>query len=272
LPTPPRIGFRPTFRNYSDETEALAVRWSGSKLTRDRWTIIGKVTAVKGKPSSESQPDIAQCGPLQCVVKPGEKKTDDKCRAALEKIASDLAYELGLSVPPVILWDRGSVPTNQEQYVCLVAWAFEPALTWEEAETGLGTADRQKAARDICAIWPFETWIAATDRGGKHLLVSLPNAGDVPQTANIDYAFSMVEVWGNNLAHPDVVKPGWCAPVPQDRVTIMEVVERIEKLAATTIRKIVDEIPDGFLPKSKKEVIIANLLNRQQKIRLLYSA
>jgi hypothetical protein len=266
------IAFRATFRNYSEEVEALSVLWSATKLTPDRWTILGKVSALKGKTGSESQPDIAQCGPLQCVVKPGEKKTDDKPRAALEKIASDIAFELGLSVAPVILWDRANIPGNQEQYVCLVAWAFEPAFTWEEAETGLGTADRNKAARDISAIWPFETWIAAQDRGGKHLLVGLPNAADVPQTANIDYAFSMLDVWGNNPDHPDVVKPGWCAPIPPDRAAIMEVITRIENMRETTLRKIIDDIPEGFLQKPKKEVIIANLLNRQRKIRTVYSA
>jgi hypothetical protein len=241
------------------------------RLTKDRWTVLGKVTDLKKKAGSESQPDVAQCGPLQCVLKPGKKETDGKNRAAIEKIASDLGFELGLAVAPVILWDRGNVPDDQERYACLIAWAFEPAFTWEESEHGLGTADRNKAARDVSAIWPFETWIAATDRGGKHLLVSLPNADDVPQTANIDYAFSMLYVWGNDPAHGSLAKPNWCAPVPPDQAAIMEIIDRIEKFQETTLRKIIDDIPEGFLQKSQKEIIIVNLLNRQRKIRAIYS-
>jgi hypothetical protein len=245
-----RIAFRRTFRNYSDETEALAARWAGAKLTHDRWHILGKAKDIKGAPGSESAPAIAQCGPMQCVVKPGEKKSDNKFRAALEKIASDLAFELGVAVQPVILWDRGKVDANQEQYVCLTAWAFEPPFTWDEAQGNLGADECLKAASAISAIWPFETWIAAQDRGGKHLLVSLPNAGDVPQTANIDYAFSMLDVWRNDPAHPKIEKPGWRAPIPPDQKAIMEVIDRIEGFSKTKIEEIVDSMPEEVVPVS----------------------
>jgi hypothetical protein len=260
------------FRHYSDEVEALAARWRGMSLTKDRWNVLGKASAVKGVPGSESAPDIAQCGPLQCVMKPGEKKVDDKYRAAQEKIASDLGFDLDIAVAPVILWDRGpDTIATQEQYVCLVAWAFDPVHTWDEAEAALGKAERDKAAADVCAMWPFETWIAAQDRGGKHLLVSLPNSGGTPQKSNIDYAFAMLDSWGSDPAHPSIAKPPWCAALTADQAAINEVIERIEKFDETKLKDIVNRIPDEFLPRAQKDIIIANLLKRQQKIRALYT-
>lgn len=58
-------------------------------------------------------------------MKPSKKKSDEKYRAALEKIASDLGCDLGIAVAPVILWERGSgISETEGRYVCLAAWAL----------------------------------------------------------------------------------------------------------------------------------------------------
>jgi hypothetical protein len=178
---------------------------------------------------------------------------------------------LGIATAPVVLLDRGAnTPQNQERYVGLIAWAFEPAHSWEEAAQVMTQPELEKCAADVSAVLPFEAWIAAQDRGGKHLLVSLPNTGDTPQTSNIDYAFSMLDSWGNDPKHPAVGKPNWSAPVTIDQTAIKEVVERIEQFSSTEIEQIVGRVPEEFLPADKKAIIIANLLNRQQKIRPVY--
>jgi hypothetical protein len=261
------------FRHYSEETEALAERWAAKPLTSDRWELVGKVSDVLKKADTESNPQLAKCGPLTCIAKPGVKKTDNKPRAALEKIASDIAFHLGVSVEPAILWDRGgSMPVSEERHMCLIAWAFEPSFTWDEAAAHLTAPERTKVGPSASALWPFETWISAQDRGGKHLLVSLPNAGDVPQIAGIDYAFSMIEVWKDDPRHPDLSLPGWRPPIdPPQKTAILECVEAIEMMDESLIRDIVGLIPNAFLTDDQKRVIIANLLNRQNKIRQLFT-
>jgi hypothetical protein len=96
------------FRHYSDEIEALAARWRAMLVTGDRWKVIGKASAVKGVAGSESARDIAQCGPLNDLMKPGENTADDKYRAGQEKIAIGYWIRSRYCRSAVILWDRGS--------------------------------------------------------------------------------------------------------------------------------------------------------------------
>ena len=47
------------------------------------------------------------------TCKPGNE------RAAREKIASDLAHDLGVNVPPAVLWTRTDLGADEEKHVCL---------------------------------------------------------------------------------------------------------------------------------------------------------
>jgi len=202
------------------------------------------------------------------LAKPGVKKSDDIARAAHEKIASDLAYHLGLPVPPVILWDRGE-DCESERYVSVSAWAFSPALSWQEAQDQLTDALKSQAAPIVSAMLAFETWISAEDRKSDHLLVNLTEPDSRLQLAFIDYAYCMSKVWNS----PDVpvrAVPSY-VPVKQDDAATSETAGKICRFDEDTLRQIVNRIPESYLSEAKRQTIISNLLSRSRKIDSIFS-
>lgn len=111
------------FRNFSAEIEALADIWSASVMTTDQWVPTGRAWGTNSSPL-----EVGNRNNVRGVAKPG-RLIGDKClRAMHEKIVSDLAYVLGLPVPPVILWDRGA--GHDDRYCAVSAWAFGGANEW----------------------------------------------------------------------------------------------------------------------------------------------
>lgn len=88
----------PNFRGFSAELELLADVWSTSAITTDTWNPTGKRWGTSSQPF-----EVANQNNIRGVAKPGAAINDRCLRAAHEKIVSDLAYVLGLPIPPVVL-------------------------------------------------------------------------------------------------------------------------------------------------------------------------
>jgi hypothetical protein len=181
---------RESFRAFSPELETLAASWAGTPLTAEAWKDEGFLGG------SESNPFKVSSGTLAGIAKPGRKKPDNICRAAHEKIASDLAFELRLPVPPVVLWDMGEpADATRERYVAISAWAFPQPLPWGQGTAILTQQHTADASQVMSAIQAFETWISAGDRKADHALTYLPAQDSPLQLAFIDYAYSMSQAW-----------------------------------------------------------------------------
>ncbi len=248
-----------SYRNFSDEADVLAKRWANMALTPDPWHLGEKVADATGRGDTESSPHMAYNGPLRCVAK---ENGGAKARSAIEKIVSDLAYHLEFPVPPIVLWDRQQV--DGERHFCLVAWAFEPAMTWDEAQQHLSEEERNELIATFSAAQAFETWISAHDRGGKHILVNVEPTLPAPRIAFIDYAYSLSHKWdGPN--HPDPGAP--FVPASADKTIVAQAAESIEKLDESQINRIVSRVPESFLPMEKRDIILENLLSRRSSLR-----
>lgn len=83
-------------------------------------------------------------------------------RAAREKIASDLACDLGLPVPPAVLWNRPSVEGGEQRAVVLTLVMFPRQWPWQMVrtramdDTVYGTA-LAKALWGCSPMWVFDT-------------------------------------------------------------------------------------------------------------------
>lgn len=164
-----------SYRRFSPELDEIAEAWAAEACTKDKWRVLGPFGATESSPFRVSRDDDG----LEGLAKPGVKKSDAIARAAHEKIASDLAYHLGLPVPPVILWDRGE-DCESERYVSVSAWAFSPALSWQEVQGQLTHAHKSQAAPIVSAVLAFETWISAEDRKSDHVLAKCCGNGQPP--------------------------------------------------------------------------------------------
>lgn len=244
-------------RRLPASIETLAADWAKKAVSTDPWVETGPFGG------SDSAPFKVALGTLEGLAKPGVRKPEPY--AATEKIISDLAYHVGMPVPPVVLWDRGSDPKfapPAERYVAISAWVFAEDWTWDKALPGLKDEEKKALEPVFSGMRVFDTWVSANeDRAGKHALL---NSKDFSQMAFIDYAFSMLRYW-KDTNYPDGGLQGF-NPMTDDRAAMKHVAERIAALDSKVIDEIVTRVQDNYLNALQKSIICANLKHRATRI------
>ncbi|WP_238208693.1 hypothetical protein [Methylobacterium marchantiae] len=248
--------FRMDIRWFSDEARDCSAEWRATLVSADAWQQIGQAGAAGG----EAEGFFVQCGSVEGYA----KDSGGAFRAAHEKIASDLAFDLGLPVPPLVLWEDGAARRAVSRLPFTAAFKWDHARQAPSAVTRMMPALTQAAS----AMVAFDSWVENIDRiNGGNMIVSLA----LPQgfgCAYIDYAFSLSHGWGCAPANPTSIRRG---PYPEevivDGAILAETVFAIEKLPSTTIEEIVRRIPDAFMEEQRRENIVASLVTRRDQLR-----
>lgn len=251
-----------TYRSFPSDVEAIAKSWAETALTADEWEDLGKFGNTESQPIRVRNRKNGLIG----VGKPC-KRDDNVCHAAHEKIVADLAYQVGLPIPPVILWDRQDDALPQ-RYACISAWAFPNSFHWGEVEGILTTAQKDASRPIFSAIQPFETWISAEDRKREHVLVHADPADGKVSLAFIDYSFSLSKSWKDSPSKIQVAQQFMPVP-PRLDADILQAIENIDKISHEMIDAIVDRVPDMYLDALKKEIIKSNLKDRVGRIQAM---
>jgi hypothetical protein len=252
-----------TFRSFDGDTEALADVWSTTAVSADRWIPTGKNWQTNSRPI-----EVSNQNNLRGVAKPGEPIPDRCLRAAHEKIVSDLAYVLGLPVPPSILWDRGPSHAG-ERYCAISAWAFERANEWQHAVSRLNQLQVDLARSVAGAMRAFDTWVAASDRKSDHILVRDDGNQSKIGLAYIDYAFALSHEWCGGAGAPAEPRQAFPDGIGFDPASQTAIVQAIENLEEQRIAEIVNRIPAEYvsiLPNAR-DVILSSLLIRRARLR-----
>lgn len=254
----------PNFRRFADATRAIDVRWSSCACSGDAWA----PTGIGWGHTNNRPVQVTTPSGLIGVQKPGHGNPTNPQTAATEKIVADLAHHLGLPVPPVTLWDRGtSAPLPR--LVAISAWAYTNAITWGQAEPGMTPPQRAALVPWASAMVPFECWISAADRQNPgNVLIGVDPSGEV-LGAWIDYSFALDHIWkGNNMpqCHVPPMYPPVGAPL-QD--AMIEVADRIVGIDNATVEGIINRIPSEYLPRPVADNIARNLLSRRAGVRAL---
>lgn len=263
-------------RDFAAEVLAIAPRWRERVFTDTEWVVVGSPGSRGG--TFGSFPVTGEG--LGGIAKPRPQKPvsySEHPVAAHEKIASDLAYDIGLPVPPALLWRRENAPRSHGRELVISAIPFEPALTWKQVEASAPTAARvmpllSKAASSIS---PFDTWLMNGDRvnaGNLILKEDVSAAGTTIRLAYIDFANSLVRMF---RLQPDiwkderfVVEP-YPYGVPPDLQQMSSIVAKIQALPESTIRTVVERVPLTFLTARDRDEIVKALLHRQPKLRTI---
>ena len=249
------------WRSFSEAHEYLARKWDEDPVTTHPWEIGDPVG------TGESQSVYVKMGQvgLMGIAKPALHRGGTP-RAAHEKIVSDLAFGLGLPVPAVGLWDRGSAVGNR--LFSVSAHAFPQAEPWEPTSRKMPLSDVAllHVRRVTSALSVLDRLVGETDRGGKHLLVDLD--ANPLRFASIDYAFSLSHVWPNV---PSINLDPGRAYLPQgvDDCTVGEVAEAVRGITDEHIEKIVSRIPTQFLASDRADVIVRALKIRRENINTI---
>jgi len=251
-------------RRFSKEIEALASVWSNSAMTTDIWHPTGRNWQTNSQPF-----EVINANNLRGVAKPGAMLADRCLRAAHEKIVSDLAYLLGLPIPPVILWDRGEAHVG-DRNCAISAIAFTKYVEWQRAMPTLTPKQKEMARNAAGGMRAFDTWVAASDRKGSHVLVE--DDGDQTKLglAQIDYAFALSyeTLIGRQPRQADP-RPAFPDNVNFDVGATAAVTNAILALEEKQIAEIVNRIPARYFIENARDVIISSLFGRRIALKSL---
>ena len=223
--------------------------------------------------------------PRRGYLKPVKPHSDAATvsRAAREKIAADLAHDLGLPVPPVQLVHLDDAPDGCEKAVAVSlimypvqhSWSLVRQLDLTEHPTGQAVA---QVLGECSPMLVFDTWVDQTDHADHpHNIVWGYNPENLSDSKIIflDFAFSMGfngswndSGWRNIkvAGFPKMMKNMLC---PGD---IRRTIHEICTMDDDNICDIVTRIPQSHLDDSQKGLIIEGLCGRKALLHGVFSS
>jgi hypothetical protein len=263
------------WRAFSQETENLARAWRDQTVTDWEWNPRSDLGILSG----ETNPFWVGHGDTVGLAKPGIRRQHIHRvpRAAHEKIAADLAYDLNLPVPPVVLWDRGVVLSGEERFVSIAAVPFPDPVVLEDVDLESEEAKRsfKEMSGVASAMSVFDTWVQNTDHKypSENVLVDVrTKPGSITRVAYIDYAFSLSYAWrATNYEKPTCV-PVYHPEIPPDYDALNATIVNIETVPDMDIRDIIVRIPPFFLTRRLLDLTLEGLLHRQTRLREILSS
>jgi len=199
-------------------------------------------------------------------------------RAAREKIASDLAGEIGVTVPPVLL--AVNEAADVERWACVSLLLYPHQFSWSQIRNFLGENESPIAgelasmmAAPAARAFAFDTWLDQTDHNDHPSNIVFGYEGNDYRSGEfifLDYAFSMGVSggWANEgfrACHAAPFPPRMCSSL--NRLVLEEAVQRIEAFSGAKVEDVVNRIPWQWLPDADKQVIVAGLLERRRLVR-----
>jgi hypothetical protein len=189
-------------------------------------------------------------------------------RAAYEKIAADLAYEVHVSVPPAALHRRANPPAGQPKEVA-ISLVWGRSSVWGDlfnlSDPGGGLPASPPALRELVrtvlargsGVLAFDTWLRNGDRNNARNAILAYDLGDNPgKLLYLDFSNTMDHdrQWtnGNHSAFGRVDIPPFFAAC-LDRKIVREAAERIAGLSDDLVAGIVQRMPDDFLATDTRE-------------------
>ena len=263
-------------RVFSAEANMLADQWSQYPVAPIAWAMDPGTRPMQGAEGGfwvTSPPWRGYAKPLD------PRAADPKNRpiAACEKIASDLAYELGLPVPPVTLFERPKVPIGQARYHSVSAPPFVVVHRWDAVKVNRAAMRIVDAcaAPAMSAMVAFDTWLECEDHNnhpGNLLLTTGAGATPTVHMAWIDYAAGLANAWRVRGCISSFVAPMYYPALKADVATMRETIDAIQAVPDTTIQRIVMRIPNVFLGQTDSHLIMQGLRLRRDNLRRILGA
>lgn len=259
------------------DNATMATEWREVVSVTEPWRRASNQAGARGAPvEGEAGGFFVICDrwpTRRAYLKPVVRSAAFK-RAAREKIASDLAYDLGVDVPPVLLATRDDAASNEERFVAVSLVLYPVQLSWEQVRS-VATHFLEKsldAREQVARAWVFDTWLDQRDHhdGSPHNIILGGSVENDLKFVFLDYAFSLghLDHWnGHKFERCERAQfPALLRQIAPAEV-IMEQVKRIEALTSGQIKEVVWRIPVSHLPDSQKEMMCQGLIDRQKRIR-----
>ena len=263
------------WRAFSQETENLARAWRDQTVTDWEWNPRPDLGILSG----ETNPFWVGHGDAVGLAKPGIRRQHIHRvpRAAHEKIAADLAYDLNLPVPPVVLWDRASVLPGEARFVAIIAVPFPNPAELEsvtlESESGHRSLEVMSGVASAMSV--FDTWLSNTDHRypSENVLIGMANGdASIARLAYIDYAFSMSYAWRAKSYKAPGGVPIYHPEISPDYDAMNATLINIETIMEEDIFEIIERVPPCFFTRRLLDLTWDGLLYRQAHLRELMTS
>lgn len=204
-------------------------------------------------------------------LKPG-KKNPGWHRAAAEKIASDLAFDSDINVPPTVLHNRTNALPNQEHYVAVSLCPSGGCLEWTDLLVPNPSKAQQQLLRYVLksasGIIALDALLDNDDR--PTLGNTIFACDEEPPHFFLDFSNGMNRngKWTNER-YQTFAKP---PPLPQIFLDSLSVditrgaASRIAAISDATVEEIVQRIPDDFLPPDERTNLAKWLIWRKNHL------
>lgn len=243
--------------------------WAETVISPDRWIVEAAGSRPQRGEAAGSWVRHELDG-TRAYMKPKQHNAQH-CRAANEKLASDLAFQIGANVPPVVLYVRPDQVGGDERFVCIsmtpagacFGFADIPKPWTPPVETRIA-----EAVAELGAEIALDAWLDNRDRNNEGNILWAPD--ETPRIFFIDFANSTGygNCWENNQFqqfHRLTLPCGLQRFLIRGKVDAA--VDRILALQPDVIRGIVNRLPDDFMPPAMRAATADRLMWRKEHLR-----
>ncbi len=225
----------------------------------------------------EARGMVVRSGKLQAYLKPTAPCQENHPRAANEKIVADLAADLGVAVPPVVLYRRPECPLDQEPRTCLSLVLYKEVYTFGQVRSLAGPLQERgkRLFLDGSGVLCLDLLVGNTDRNnaGNSILGTSPNGLD-ECFMFIDYANSLNvgDQWANGAWSNMSNLPMYDDMADPDIGSLRRAIDKLEGLDERIIWEAVSRIPDDYMSPGHKQIVIQGLNGRRSQVRAVLSS
>ena len=254
---------------FPTKTHDICLDWVQGLVTNSSWSKIPNRPVQSGEAGGYFVQSTDSFN--RAYLKP--VKHDGRFRAAYEKIASDIASQIGILVPPIMLYQQPNPTRTEEPLVCLSLLMYPVNHDLDElVNSDIINLDNIRSLLAISSgVIAFDIYLGNSDRqNNRNTMYGFDN--DNPSDERIyfiDHSNSMnYESRWENEGYNNMFIPTFPLPLIQnlDWNVIKETANLISNLDESFITHIVNRIPDSFLPSKEKETIEKGLIARRSKI------
>jgi len=215
--------------------------------------------------------------PFSAYLKPLRVCELHEPRAANEKIVADIASDLKLSVPPVLLYRRQNQPSNEEVRCCISLVVYPEHHEWGQIwNLSLFPQSVQLLVRDALSSYSktfaLDLLIGQTDRNNQRNVVLGADAASPPNTEFLFLDHAMSLNYGNRWDNM-----GWkkveMVPIPDilksslRKDLVLDGADQLADLADAHVQDIVERIPEDYMASAHRAAVIAGLNGRKHLLR-----
>lgn len=279
------------------EAADIAATWRREAVSPWRWRLCdSQAGVVDGYKEGEAGGLFVTCDevPRRAYLKPTRRERGPFTnRAAREKIVADLAWDLGVNVPPVLLFRREGM-TGDRESLCSVSlvmckrqfpWLTVKRLIVDAADDDARALIMKDLPIAAARAMALDAWVMQFDHNDHpHNIVMGISGPDQASLIFLDYALSLGHAWTHTEAFKSIGwrrwnddEKGWLAAVPTlfpphlvrflHRDELWATVEKIESFPEDVIRDVVGRIPSDYLTDLERDTLVKGLIERRSVIR-----